>query len=221
MERISIVLVDDQPIFVEGFRLLCDRNADFYLAAAVGEINNLHAIVAGCVPNILFMDVANPSVSINQISSISKTFPTVKLVALTGARSISLAIQTLDAGAFGYILKQSSAEELTLAIQSISRGEKFITHGFSNALVSALQDEAARKKAALAIKLSIRENQIARLLMAGKTNKEIAYCLRISERTVKHYLTVMMQKLNVRNRTEVAIAAQAFDQGERNSELVH
>ena len=137
----------------------------------------------------------------------------MKVVALTAARSISLAIQTLDAGAFGYVLKQSSAEELTLAIQALGRGERFITHGFSSKLVSALQDDAVRKKAALAIKLSIRESQIARFLMAGKTNKEIAHCLRISERTVKHYMTQMMQKLNVRNRAEVAIAARALTNG--------
>jgi DNA-binding NarL/FixJ family response regulator len=129
---------------------------------------------------------------------------------LTAARSIALAIQTLDAGAFGYVLKQSSSEELILAIQALGRGERFITHGFSSKLVSALQDAAVRKKAAVAIKLSIRESQIARFLMAGKTNKEIAHCLRISERTVKHYMTQLMQKLNARNRMEVAIAARAL-----------
>ncbi len=154
-----------------------------------------------------------PGIAPHDIAALANHSPGVKIVALTAARSIALAIQTLDAGAFGYVLKQSSAEELTLAIQALGRGERFITHGFSSKLVSALQDEAVRKKAALAIKLSIRESQIARFLMAGKTNKEIAHCLRISERTVKHYMTQMMQKLNVRNRAEVAIAARALANG--------
>ena len=210
MNQISLVLVDDQPLFIEGFRALCDRVPSFRLIASETETCDLRSVVAKHAPDILFIDVANPGISPSLIQSISNDSPGVKVVALTAARSIGLAIQTLDAGAFGYVLKQSSAEELTLAIQALGRGERFITHGFSSKLVSALQDEAVRKKAALAIKLSIRESQIVRFLMAGKTNKEIAYCLRISERTVKHYMTHLMQKLNVRNRMEVAIAAGAL-----------
>ena len=188
MNQISLVLVDDQPLFIEGFRALCDRVPSFRLVASTTEAGDLRSVVAKHKPDILFLDVANPGISPDVISSVSNDSPGVKFVALTAARSIALAIQTLDAGAFGYVLKQSSAEELTLAIQALGRGERFITHGFSSKLVSALQDEAVRKKAALAIKLSIRESQIVRFLMAGKTNKEIAHCLRISERTVKHYM---------------------------------
>ncbi len=222
MNHISLVLVDDQPLFIEGFRALCDRVPSFRLVASTTEAGDLRSVVAKHKPDILFLDVANPGISPDVISSVSNDAPGVKFVALTAARSIALAIQTLDAGAFGYVLKQSSAEELTLAIQALGRGERFITHGFSSKLVSALQDEAVRKKAALAIKLSIRESQIVRFLMAGKTNKEIAYCLRISERTVKHYMTHLMQKLNVRNRMEVAIAARSLAHGDTAApESVH
>jgi two-component system nitrate/nitrite response regulator NarL len=214
MDQISIALLDDQPLFIDGFRALCERIPTVRLVSTATDLITWRAMAANHPPDILFLDVANPAISPDVISSISNGPPSVKVVALTGARSIALAIQTLDAGAFGYVLKQSSAEELTLAIQALGRGERFITHGFSNKLVSALQDEAVRKKAALAIKLSIRENQIVRFLMAGKTNKEIAHCLRISERTVKHYMTHLMQKLNVRNRMEVAIAARALADGD-------
>ena len=210
MNLISLALVDDQPLFIEGFRALCDRVPSFRLVASDTDASDLRSVIAKHTPDILFLDVAIPGISPDLIHSLSNDSLGVKVVALTAARSIALAIQTLDAGAFGYVLKQSSAEELTLAIQALGRGERFITHGFSSKLVSALQDEAVRKKAALAIKLSIRESQIVRFLMAGKTNKEIAHCLRISERTVKHYMTHLMQKLNVRNRMEVAIAAGAL-----------
>ena len=213
MKQISVVLVDDQPLFIDGFQALCDRVPNFRLVAAAGH-QTCRAVIAKYQPDIAFLDVANPDISPDIIRSISTASPGVKVVALTGARSIALAIQTLDAGAFGYVLKQSSVEDLTQAILALGRGERFITHGFSNRLVIALQDEAVRKKAALAIKLNIRESQIARFLMAGKTNKEIALHLRISERTVKHYMTQMMQKLSVRNRAEVAIAARALANGE-------
>jgi two-component system nitrate/nitrite response regulator NarL len=222
MKQISLIVVDDQPLFIEGFRALCDRVPNFQLVASAPDVSNLRSVIANNMPDILFIDVADPGISPEVISSLSQDWPSVKVVGLTAARSIALAIQTLDAGAFGYVLKQSSAEELTLAIQALGRGERFITHGFSSKLVGALQDEAIRKKAARAIKLSIRECQIAKFLMDGKTNKEIARCLRISERTVKHYMTQMMQKLNVRNRTEVAIAAGALAAGDTASpESVH
>jgi DNA-binding NarL/FixJ family response regulator len=69
------------------------------------------------------------------------------------------------------------------------------------------------------VKLSIREQQIVRLLLHGKTNKEIALTIRISEKTVKHYMTLLMQKLHVRNRLEVVIAAQKLD--ERGAAAMH
>ena len=142
-------------------------------------------------------------------------------MALTAARSIALAIQTLDAGAHGYVLKQSSTEDLCLAIQALGRGEKFITHGFASKIVTALQDSTIRKNAAEALKLTIRENQIVHLLVRGKTNREIATILTISEKTVKHYMTVLMQKLNVRNRLEVAIAAQTMGHGQPAVAHIH
>lgn len=221
MNKTTLVLIDDQPLFTEAFKALCERQLNFHLVATGASADDLHSIVAEHQPDIALVDVAIPSISPRDISTICSHSPGVKVVALTAARSISLAIQTLDAGAFGYVLKQSSAEELSLAIQSLGRGERFITHGFSGKLVSALQDEAIRKKTALAIKLSIRESQIARFLMAGKTNKEIAHCLQISERTVKYYMTQMMQKLNVRNRAEVANAARALANGGDAPDSVH
>ncbi len=138
----------------------------------------------------------------------------VKVVALTASRNISTAVQALDAGVHGYLLKQSSIEEIYRAVEAISRGERYITHAVANKLVGVLHDTAARKAAARAIKLSIREGQVVRLLLNGKTNKEIASILSITENTVKHYMSLLMQKLNVRNRLEVVIAAQKLANGD-------
>lgn len=155
------------------------------------------------------------------ISTVPALSANVKIVALTAARGISFAIKTLDAGVHGYVLKQSTGDDILAAIQAVRRGEKFITHGFASKIVSALQDEAVRKNAALAVKLSIRENQVVRLLLAGKTNKEIASTLSISEKTVKHYMTVLMQKLNARNRVEVVIAAQRLSGESARADIRH
>ncbi len=119
MNQISLVLIEDQPVFIEGFRALCERVPSFRFAASGADKVALRSLVAEHEPDILFVDVANPSISPDVIRSVANETPAIKLVALTAARSITLAIQTLDAGAFGYVLKQSTAEELTLAIQPL------------------------------------------------------------------------------------------------------
>ncbi|MFZ5690335.1 MAG: response regulator transcription factor, partial [Pseudomonadota bacterium] len=97
---------------------------------------------------------------------------------------------------------------LLTALESVLNDETYISQTFASRVINALRDANLRRAAAEAVRLSIRENQIVRLLLRGKTNREIATSLKISERTVKHYMTALMQKLQVRNRTEVALAAQ-------------
>ena len=125
----------------------------------------------------------------------------------------------LDAGASGYVLKGSSTTELVNAISSVQCGETYITQNFASRVITGLRDASLRRRAAEAVMLSIREQQIVRLLMSGKTNKEIAIAIKISEKTVKHYMTALMQKLQVRNRLEVVIAAQKFGEYQSGTNL--
>jgi two-component system, NarL family, nitrate/nitrite response regulator NarL len=131
------------------------------------------------------------------------------------ATGVESAIRALDAGASGYVLKGSSTTELLTAIASVQSGETYITQNFANRVIAGLRDASLRRKAVEIVILSIREQQIVRLLMSGKTNKEIAIAIKISEKTVKHYITTLMQKLHVRNRVEVVIAAQKLHETER------
>jgi DNA-binding NarL/FixJ family response regulator len=220
MQPISIVLIDDQPLFVEGFRAFCARSPNVKLVATAASISDTARIAQQYAPDIVFIDVAVADCSSEALAALVKRTP-AKVVALTACQSLAFAIQTLNSGAFGYVLKQSSGDEIQSAIEAIARGDKFITHGFSNKLVAALQDATLKKAATRAINLSIRENQIVRLLLDGKTNKEIALILAITENTVKHYMSLLMQKLNARNRLEVVIAAQKLAMDERTGDSLH
>jgi DNA-binding NarL/FixJ family response regulator len=161
------------------------------------------------------VDLSLPGDVYVAIASAVKMSPTTKIVAFTAATGVDSAIRALDAGASGYVLKGSSTAELLQAIYSVHTGETYITQNFASRVIAGLRDASLRRKAAEAVILSIREQQIVRLLMIGKTNKEIAIAIKISEKTVKHYMTALMQKLQVRNRVEVVIAAQKF--GEQQS----
>jgi DNA-binding NarL/FixJ family response regulator len=125
---------------------------------------------------------------------------------------VDSAIRALDAGASGYVLKGSSAHELIQAIESVCRGETYITQSFASQVIAGLRNAGLRRAAAEAVRFSIREDQIVRLLLRGLTNKAIAISLKISEKTVKNYMTILMQKLNARNRLEVVIAAQKMNE---------
>jgi DNA-binding NarL/FixJ family response regulator len=145
--------------------------------------------------------------------------PSTKVVAFTAATGVDPAIRALDSGASGYVLKGSSSRELIEAITAADSGETYITQHFASRVITALRDTSLRRRAAEAVKLSIREQQIVRLLLQGKTNKEIARTILVSEKTVKHYMTLLMQKLQVRNRLEVVIAAQKLGDRRETSNL--
>ena len=219
MRSVSVALIDDQPLFVEGFSSLCCASSDIVLVASASSTSDAAQLLSQFKPDLLFIEVSSADCSPEAIKRLCAQSSQVKIVGLTGVRSIALAIQTLEAGAFGYVLKQSSRNELCLAIRALAQGERFITNGFASKIVTALQDSTVRKKAADALKLTIRENQILRLILDGKTNREIATALTLSEKTIKHYMTLLMQKLNVRNRLEVAIAGKTIQQSHASADL--
>jgi DNA-binding NarL/FixJ family response regulator len=102
-------------------------------------------------------------------------------------------------------------DELHHAAKATMAGETYISRNLAGGVLAALRNASIRKITVQALKLSAREDQIVRLLLGGKTNREMSSDLGITERTVKHYMTVLMQKLNARNRVEAVIAAQGLN----------
>jgi len=158
-------------------------------------------------PDIIILDLSMPGRTLEAIAKVAAGGNHTKMIAFTASSSIDTAIATLEAGALGYVLKGSTLEELAEAIRQVHNGENYITPGFAAKVVVGLR-QAARARALPRILFSKREEQVLRLLLRGCTNKEIALSLSISDKTVKHYMTVLFQKLNVRNRVEVVLAAQ-------------
>lgn len=132
-----------------------------------------------------------------------------KIILMTSSTQVGNAVKVLEAGAAGYILSTSTGEQVIDAIKCVARGEVFITHSLAMAVINAMRLASIAGRKPSTLRLSIREEQILKLLLCGKTNKEIGQRLAISEKTVKHYMTALMQKMNARNRTEVVLAAQA------------
>lgn len=212
MSTISIALVDDHPLMVEAIVTLLARIPSLKVLATGTTAKDLVEISSRHRPDILIADLTMNGDVFEAIAAAGKIAPDTKIIAFTAATGVDYAIRALDAGAVGYVLKGSNADELVHAIQSVQQGQTFITETFACQVVTALRNTSLRRRAAEVVKLSIREEQIVRLLLRGKTNKEIAAPLKISEKTVKHYMTILMQKLHARNRLEVVIAAQKLSE---------
>jgi DNA-binding NarL/FixJ family response regulator len=219
MHSVSIALVDDHPLMVEAISSLLNRTEGFEVVGTGTVANDIVDLCMRTQPQVAVVDLSMPGDVYAAIASAIKISPSTRIVAFTAATGVDSAIRALDAGASGYVLKGSSTAELIQAILSVQSGETYITQNFASRVIAALRDASLRRKAAEAVILSIREQQIVRLLMIGKTNKEIAIAINISEKTVKHYMTILMQKLQVRNRVEVVIAAQKLDQHHATARL--
>lgn len=152
------------------------------------------------------MDLRMPGDPFAAIKGIAALSPSTKVVAFTALADVNCATRALEAGASGYILKGTNADELARALRVVQGGEHYITPAFAAKVISALRDPK-RNADRNGVKFNVREAQILTLLLNGSTNKEIGERLRISEKTVRHYMTLLMRKLNARNRLEVVLMA--------------
>lgn len=211
MVKISIAVVDDHPLLMEGLAALMQRKAGFSLTAAGSAASDIYTITDRHRPDAMVVDLNMPGDAFQAIADAAKAAPEMKIIVFTASTNTDHAIKALEAGAKGYVLKGSSADDLIEAIEATCRGEIYITPCFAAKMIGALQSKALEKKAAQSTKLSVREDQIVKLLLCGKQNREIARALSLSEKTVKGYMTHLMHKLNARNRLEVVIAAQKLN----------
>lgn len=208
VEKISVACVDDHPVLLEGLQSIISETGKYSVVASGKCSSDAVEIANRAKPQVLILDLNMPGDVFHAIGVIREASPATRILAFTASAAIDHAVRALDAGATGYVLKGSNDEELMQAIEAVVAGETFITPSFASKVIAALRDVSAQGSAARKIKLSVREDQIVRLLLLGRTNKEIAQKLKISEKTVKHYMSLLMQKLQARNRVEVVLAAQ-------------
>ncbi|MBB3233682.1 response regulator [Phyllobacterium endophyticum] len=213
MAPITIALVDDHPLMLAGVVNLFEVNDDFSVVAKGTTADDALQINKQLRPDVMVLDLFMPGNVFETINEIVTKSSGTKVVAFTAMTASDYAVKALNAGASGYILKGSSAEELVQGVRAAHSGETFITPSFACKVIEALRVASLRRMSNGPIKLSIREEQIVRLLLRGFTNREIAIGLGIGEKTVKNYMTILMQKLHARNRLEVLIAAQKLEVG--------
>jgi two-component system, NarL family, nitrate/nitrite response regulator NarL len=206
-----VAFVDNQPIRLKGFASELGGCSDLEIIGFGNSLDDLQKFASDCEADSCVIVIGGSLVGEDN-STIRHSVQRVgqsKIILMTSSTQIGNAVKVLEAGAAGYILSTSVGEQVIDAIKCVARGEIFITHSLAMAVINAMRLASMAGRKPSALRLSIREEQILKLLLCGKTNKEMGQRLAISEKTVKHYMTALMQKMNARNRTEVVLAAQA------------
>ena len=208
MRQINIGLIDDHPVLLGGIQALLESDGDFNVVATGGTAEEAIKLARQHEPSVIVIDINMPGNVIKAFTEIAQmNGGKIRVLAFTAVAGVDYAIAALEAGAAGYILKGSTIDELKQAIRGVDHGETYISPSFANKVLTGLRTEKLRRAARENCRFSVREEQVLRLLMTGLTNREIADALDISDKTVKHYMTIIMQKMNVRSRIEVVIGA--------------
>ena len=205
---IRIVLADDHPLFRDGVGRILGSVPDFEVIGEGATADEAVSVVSNLLPDIVLLDISMPGGGIQAAERISTACPVVKILMLTVSENENDVMAALEAGACGYVLKGIGGDELTDVIRSVYEGESYVTPSLAGRLLMKLKKKHGAPPATAPFpELSAREEQILKAVAQGLSNKEIALKLTLSEKTIKHYMTNILQKLQVRNRVEAAIKA--------------
>ncbi|KPF46060.1 response regulator [Rhizobium sp. G187] len=203
---VRVAFVDDHPILLEGLVSLYSSKADLDVVAMGHNTIDALQILEQHRPDVIVMDLSMPGDSFAAIDLMLVTHPYTKVIVFTASSAIQPAVELIEAGISGYVLKGSSSSDLHEAILRAHDGETYITPGFATKVIVSMKTAELRRAAQPKEHLHHREEQIIGGLLKGMTNREIGTSLNLSEKTVKHYMTSLMSKLDVRNRVELVIA---------------
>jgi DNA-binding NarL/FixJ family response regulator len=209
---IKVLLVDDQAIIRHGLKSMLESYGDMQV---VGEAENGQRAleqIALLHPDLVLMDIRMPVMDgVAATSAILQQYPAVKVLVLTTFDDDEYISQVMRMGAKGYLLKDTDPEELALAIRSVYKGHTQLGPGlFEKALLPSHVPVAIVEPPPELAQLTARELDVLRLLSSGANNREIAEALFLSENTVKNYVTTILSRLQLRDRTQAALFAHSF-----------
>jgi len=199
-KRIRILLADDHAVVRQGFRMILSAHPDLEIVGEAGNGREAVELAATLRPDVVVMDVAMPELNgIEATRRLTADNPHTRVVALSMHKDSVYVREILRAGARGYLLKDSVADDLVAAVRAVASGEGYLSPGVSNAVL-----DDYRKHVTNPIDLlSSREREVLQMLAEGKTNKEIAVVLNLSVYTVEAHRGRIMEKLNVHSINEL------------------
>ncbi len=215
MIPIKIMLVDDHSIVRDGIRLLLEQAERLTIIdeandgeEALDKLKTHHPNGTDRMPDLVLMDISLPGMSgIQTTQVISRLYKSVRVLMLSMHNNEDYILRSVEAGAWGYILKDSSSDEMIKAIRTIATGEKYYSSPVASIILNGYMQQLKKgdknTRAERQSKLSNKEKEILQFLVDGMSSREIAEKLQLSVRTVDNHRANMMRRLHVRNAAEL------------------
>jgi len=208
-EKTKILIVDDHTVLREGLTSLLNSQPDFEVVGNVGTVNDAIAAACNLNPNLILMDIGLPDgTGVDATKAILAKRPNTDIVMLTIHDSDEMLFDAMRSGAKGYLMKNTSMNNLISSLRSLERGEAAISRTMTRRILSGLVNDQDTRPGDDAIQqLTAREVEILAEVSSGATNKEIAERLFISVNTVKNHIHDILRKLDLKNRREARMFA--------------
>jgi DNA-binding NarL/FixJ family response regulator len=199
---IKILIVDDHSVVRQGLRMFLKLEDEFEVVGEASAGSEAVKMAAEIRPDVVLMDLLMPGMSgIDATIAIKRDHPDIEVIALTSVLDDETVVNAIRAGAIGYLLKDTEADELIRAIKAASQGQVQLSPKAAERLMREIRAPESPEK------LTERETEVLRLVAEGKANKEIASSLQISETTVKTHVSNILMKLGLPSRTRAALYA--------------
>lgn len=211
--KIRVLIVDDHQVVREGLSFILKTKGDIEVVGMAEDGKDAIEKARALVPDVVLMDISMPRMDgVEATRQIKKENPQIGVVVLTMYAEEEYIFDLVRAGAAGYLLKDADSAQIAKAIRAISRGESMIHPVIASKILTEFSQlsgggASARRPLQAEHNLSDREITVLKLVADGKTNKEIANSLNLSEKTVKNHVRNIFRKLDVSDRTQAAIYA--------------
>ena len=203
---IRLLLVDDHEVLRLGLRTLFSEAGGFHVVGEAATMTEAIAQGLGLKPDVVLMDVRLPDGSgIEACREIRAGRPETHVLFLTSFADDDAVLDTILAGADGFLLKEVSGDELMRAVRSVASGRSILDPGVTRRVLTKVKSLSASADDGKQPPLAPQEQRVLALVAEGKTNKEIAVALALSEKTVGNYLGNIFQKLHVSRRSQAAV----------------
>jgi two-component system, NarL family, invasion response regulator UvrY len=200
---IKVLLADDHAIVRAGLRRIVEESGDMEVVAEAADGQEAIRHIRERQPDVAVIDLSMPHIDgLEVINRMHPEFPDLAIIVLTMHAENQYVVRAIEAGAMGYITKQSAPEQLVNAIRKVAQGSRYLTNDAAESL--ALRFSKGRGSGSALDDLSTRELQVLRRLALGNTNREISEAYNISIKTVDTYRFRLLKKLNLRNNAELS-----------------
>jgi len=202
---LRLLVVDDHEVVRQGLVALIDRREKFQVVAEAGTVEEALDAARRFQPDLVIMDVRLPDGSgIEACREIRAELPNTRVVMLTSYPDEEAVLSAIIAGASGYLLKQIRARDLVSALEAVGRGESLLDPAVTEKVLERVRRIASGTYTDELAQLTAQEQKILQLVAEGKTNKEIASEVFLSDKTVKNYVSSILSKLNLQRRAQAA-----------------